>query len=221
VKTAFNREFRNKAGGYYGNNTVTANLLPMYFGLATVDSTDRVIRHIVDKIETEDHGHISTGVIGTQWLMRGLTEYGHVGVALQIAANKTYPGWGYMVEHGATTIWELWNGDSADPEMNSRNHVMLLGDLLTWCWQDLAGIKPMEAGFRTIFMHPYFPDSLSFVEASYRTPYGLVKSAWRRKDGVISWDISVPPNSRAVVAIPGEGESMVGSGQYHFNINKQ
>ncbi len=220
VKAAFNRDFWNKAAGYYGNNTVTANLLPLYFGMVPEAYKGAVVSQIVDKIENENHGHISTGVIGTQWLMRGLTEYGHAGVALQVAANESYPGWGYMVEHGATTIWELWNGDSADPAMNSRNHVMLLGDLLTWCWRDLAGIAPAEPGYRVIRMQPYFPDGLTYVQASYRTPYGLVKSGWRRKDGVLSWDISVPPNSRAIVYLPGEKRSELGAGQYHFNIKQ-
>ena len=64
--------------------------------------------------------------------MRGLTQHGAGDLAYTIATNRTYPSWGYMIDKGATTIWELWNGDTADPAMNSGNHVMLLGDLLTW-----------------------------------------------------------------------------------------
>jgi alpha-L-rhamnosidase len=84
------------------------------------------------------NGHISTGVIGTQWLMRGLTEYGRPDLAYRIASNDDYPSWGYMVKHGATTIWELWNGDTANPAMNSHNHIMLLGDLMAWFYQDIG-----------------------------------------------------------------------------------
>ena len=73
--------------------------------------------------------------------MRGLTEYGGLELAYKIVTNDTYPSWGYMIKKGATTIWELWNGDTANPAMNSRNHVMLLGDLLIWFYEDLAGIK--------------------------------------------------------------------------------
>lgn len=79
--------------------------------------------------------------MGIQHLMRGLTEYGRVDMAYKILTNETYPSWGYMIKNGATTIWELWNGDTADPAMNSANHVMLLGDLLIWYYEDLAGIK--------------------------------------------------------------------------------
>ena len=75
-----------------------------------------------------------------------------------------------MIDKGATTIWELWNGDTADPAMNSGNHVMLLGDLMTWYYENLAGIKsdPQQVGFKKIVMAPYFPDGLDWVNASYR-----------------------------------------------------
>ena len=68
--------------------------------------------------------HIDCGVIGISWLMRYLSKAGLGQVAYQIASTKTYPGWGYMAENGATTIWELWNGNTANPSMNSGNHVM-------------------------------------------------------------------------------------------------
>jgi alpha-L-rhamnosidase len=68
-------------------------------------------------------------------------------------------------------------------------------------------------------MKPAFPDSLSFVQASYQTPYGLAKSEWHRKDGFLTWDITVPPNTRAIVMLPSGKTSEVGSGDHHFDIN--
>jgi alpha-L-rhamnosidase len=109
----------------------------------------------------------------------------------------------------------LWNGNSADPAMNSQNHVMLLGDLLTWCFEDLAGIAPAEPGFKTIRMDPVFPQGLDSVNASYNCPYGLIKSAWRREGGLIAWDITIPPNTRAIL----NGKTTIGSGSYHYKIS--
>ena len=88
--------------------------------------------------------------------MRVLTDGGRADLAYTIATQKTYPSWGYMVEKGATTIWELWNGDTADPAMNSGNHVMLVGDLVIWLYENLAGIKPdpEQPGFKHIIMKP-------------------------------------------------------------------
>ena len=209
VKRAFNKKFF--VGDHYSNNTVTANLLPLYFGMVPDGKTKEVFKNITDK-----GSHISTGVIGTQWLMRGLTMYGRADLAYRIASNTDYPSWGYMVEHGATTIWELWNGDSADPAMNSQNHIMLLGDLLAWMFQDLAGIAPAAPGFKKIRMKPVFPTGLDFAEASYLTPYGRVSSSWRKKEEDVIWDVVVPANVRAEVFLPDGKVREIGSGAYHF-----
>ena len=214
VKAAFNRKFLNN--DEYGNNTVTANLLPLGFGMVPEKDRAAVTQHLMEKVAQS--GHISTGVIGTEWLMHGLTESGRPDLAWELATTKDYPGWGYMVEQGATTIWELWNGNTADPAMNSQNHVMLLGDLLTWCFHDLAGIAPASPGYKTIRMAPVFPKGLDSLHASYDTPYGTVESRWQRKDNHITWDITVPPNTRALVRLPSGEERQVGSGDYHFTI---
>jgi len=214
VKAAFNRRFLHD--GFYSNNTVTADLLPLCFGMVPEDQRKSVMSQLVHKVANS--GHIGTGVIGIQWLMRGLTEFGAADLALRLATARDYPGWGYMVEHGATTIWELWNGNTADPAMNSQNHVMLLGDLLTWCFEDLAGIAPAAPGFKTIRMQPAFPARLDSLKASYETPYGSVKSRWQRTKDKISWDITVPPNTKALVRLPDGKEQRVGPGEYHFSI---
>jgi alpha-L-rhamnosidase len=213
VKKAFNRRWYHTAEGMYANNTVTANLLPLYFGMTSDPA--RVFHHIVSRIEKDDQGHISTGVIGTQWLMRGLTKYGRPDLAWKIATNEDYPGWGYMVRQGATTIWELWNGDAANPAMNSHNHVMLLGDLITWMYEDIAGISPGAAGFRTLVMRPAVR-AAGRVAATYQTPYGMVKSSWKKEDGKFYWDIAVPGNTKATVYLPDGSVEEVGSGEYHF-----
>lgn len=125
---------------FYGNNTATANVLALAFGIAPDSLRGEIAKNLVAGIMSGNGGHIPTGVIGTSWLLTTLTDNGFADVACLLATNRTYPSWGYMVDRGATTIWELWNGDTADPAMNSGNHVMLLGDLLEWCFGRLAGI---------------------------------------------------------------------------------
>ena len=130
VKASFNQHFQNK-------ESLTANLLPLYFNMVPDSERHQVFKNIVDTIH-RNGDHLSTGVIGTQFLMRTLTENGRADLAYLIAADRDYPGWGYMINQGATTIWELWNGDKAKPNMNSQNHIMLLGDLIVWfirAWQ--------------------------------------------------------------------------------------
>src|SRR6202012_5054500 len=107
----------------------TSCVLPLAFGLVPDDMRAAIFKHLVDKIEDESHGHIGTGLIGGQYLWRVLTENGRPDLAWGITTQRSYPGLGYMVENGATAVWELWNGNTADPAMNSGNHVMLVGDL--------------------------------------------------------------------------------------------
>ena len=204
MKKAYNEKFFNPETAEYANNTVTANILSLRLGLVPDGYEAKVFENIVKKTEGDFKGHVSTGVLGIQHLMRGLTENGRVDVAYKIATNDTYPSWGYMAKNGATTIWELWNGDTADPAMNSANHVMLLGDLLIWYYEDLAGIKctPGALCYRHIDMAPVFPEGLNHVTASYQSVYGEIKSAWKRKDGKFSWDITIPGNTYATVCIP-------------------
>ena len=203
IRNGFRKTFYDPLTAQHSNGTVTANLLPLAFGMVDAKDEARVFQNIIDRI-VRDRLHISTGVIGTSWLMRELTKRGRADVAYTIATQKTYPGWGYMVENGATTIWELWNGDTANPSMNSHNHVMMLGDLLVWVFEDLAGIKthPNHPGFKWLWMKPHPTETLNFVKASYKTPNGQVKSEWLLKDRIFTWKITIPEGVRANILVP-------------------
>ena len=167
--------------------------------------------------------HISTGVLGTQEIMRGLTDYGRGDIAYTLATNRTYPSWGFMTDHGATTIWELWNGDTANPRMNSGNHIMLLGDLVIWYYQYLAGIGQTNdnRGYSHIRLQPRIPEGLTHVSATYRSPYGLIESRWRRDGNMLHWQITIPANTTADVCIPQRGGTYdtrhYGSGTYEVS----
>lgn len=209
IKTAFNAKFFNPESSSYSNNTVTANLLPLSHGMVPEGAEDAVFKNIVDKTLLDNKGHISTGVIGTQYLMRGFSNYGRPDISYQLATNRSYPSWGYMVEHDATTIWELWNGNTASPKMNSQNHVMLLGDLLVWYYENLAGIKSAAPGFKQIVMKPEIIEGLNHVNASYQSIYGLIKSNWTKTAGQFIWNISIPPNTSAIVHLPAESRKAI------------
>ncbi len=207
LKEAFNQRFLDREKGCYDNGSQTSCVLPLAFGLVPEECKARVFDHLLAKIRDESQGHIGTGLIGGQWLMQVLTRNGRPDIALQIAMQTGYPSWGYMVEKGATTIWELWNGDTADPAMNSGNHVMLVGDLVTWLHEDLAGIAPDPAapGFKHVIMRPQPLERLRFAEASHLSPYGRIASRWERNAGKFAWRVEVPVNSRATLYVPARG----------------
>ena len=205
----------------YDNGTQTSSVLPLAFGMTPEQSRKAVFDRLVEKIEKGTNGHIGTGVLGAQWLMRTLSDNGRADVAYEIANQKDYPGWGYMIEQGATTIWELWNGNTADPTMNSGNHVMLIGDLGIWFYEDLAGIRPdpERPAFKHIVIKPYPVGDLQFVKASHRSMYGEIKSYWKRDGARLQLDVTIPPNTTATVYVPAKGGPKVqevGSGSYTF-----
>lgn len=213
IRTAYNRRFYNAAEGSYANNTVTANLLSLVCGLVPAECETKVFEQIVARIAADGY-HVNTGLVGIRYLMQELTHRGRPDIAFRLATNPEYPGWGYMVEKGATTIWELWNGDTANPAMNSGNHVMLLGDLLLWYYEDLAGIAnaPGSIAYRELAMRPRPVEGLDRVDASFRSPRGTIRSAWSKHDGVFEWTVTLPANTRATLWLPTDDPASIREG---------
>ena len=234
-KTAFNNKFLDRKKGQYSNGTQTSCVLPLAFGLVPDDMKEKIFAKLVANITDVTKGHIGTGLIGGQYLNRVLSDNGRADLCYTIASQKDYPSWGYMVEQGATTIWELWNGNTADPTMNSGNHVMLIGDLVVWFYEYLGGIAPASPGFKTIVMKPVPVGDLTFVKATHNSPYGLIASEWYRDGNKFDWQIEIPANATATVYVPaaklenvkvqdatpvrfenGRAIFELGSGKYHF-----
>ncbi|MFP4501794.1 MAG: family 78 glycoside hydrolase catalytic domain [Candidatus Hydrogenedentota bacterium] len=208
MKAAFNREFLDTETATYGKGTQTGQVLPLYFGMVPEEHHGAVFDRLAEMIEANG-GHLATGLIGCQWLMRTLSDNGRPDLAYTIATKTDYPSWGYMVKQGATTIWELWNGDTADPAMNSHNHVMLTGDLCIWFYEYLAGIRPAAPGFAEIEIKPYVLGDLTEVQAHTGTTRGRVASHWTRDGDTLTLDVAIPPNTAARIGVPTLGAEAV------------
>jgi alpha-L-rhamnosidase len=156
-------------------------------------------------MHARQNDHVGVGVIGMQWIFNVMARNGQANLAWKMLNQTTYPGWGYMVKHGATTIWELWNGNTANPAMNSQDHVMFIGDMLTWLFQYVGGIQSdaREPGFQHIVMKPHFLNGLTYVNTWHRSPYGKIISDWKiQPNGSFRWHVQVPANSFATVEVP-------------------
>ena len=204
LKKGFHAKFFDAGHGYYANGSQTSCVIPLAFGLVPDEHISTVFARLVHKITDETKGHVGTGLVGAQWLNRVLTQNGRVDLVHRFVTNTTYPSWGYMAGNGATTIWELWNGDTADPGMNSGNHVMLVGDLVIWLYENLAGIAsdPAAPGFKHLVMKPTPVAGLTTVHATHRTPFGEAVSGWSQQNKVFTWDVTVPVNTTATLYIP-------------------
>lgn len=206
MQLAFNKRFFNSEKGIYDNGSQTSSVLPLAFGLVPIDERKKVVDKLVESIENKTNRHIGTGLIGAQWINRLLSDEGHIDIPYSFATHTDFPSWGYMIEKGATTIWELWNGDTADPAMNSGNHVMLVGDLNIWFFEYLAGIKADAdaPGFRHFIMCPRIVGDLTYVRAQYDSASGIINSEWRidKESGKFCWRIRIPANTSATISVP-------------------
>lgn len=211
IKARFNETLLNRDAGCYDNGTPTSSVLPLAFDMVPEEWRGPVFGNLIRKLMHDFRGHIGTGLIGCQHLMRTLSDFGRADLAWLLATNETYPSWGYMIRQGATTIWELWNGDTADPEMNSGNHVMLVGDLVVWLYEYLAGIAPdpSQPGFKHIVMKPHPVPGLDRVSASYRSVRGMIKSAWSKSGDSFTWTVMIPANTTATLWIPSANPNSV------------
>jgi alpha-L-rhamnosidase len=162
--------------------------------------------------DIERHGgHLTTGFVGVGLLCPVLTEAGYPELAHALALNDTFPSWGYSIRHGATTIWERWDGWTEEHGfqtalMNSFNHYSL-GSVAQWLYEYVAGIRldPERPGYEHVVVSPT-PGRLDHAEATFESVRGVIRSAWRRADDGFALTVEVPANVTATVVVPGDGD---------------
>lgn len=179
--------------------TQTGYVLALNMNLLPESLRPLAAQRLVERIAANG-GQLGTGFLGTPHLLEVLTDTGHADVAYSLLLNTKCPSWGYMVQHGATTMWERWNGDQMrnDPGMNSYNHYAY-GAVAEWIYRYAAGIDTTasDPGFHTILLHPNFDTRLGQLDLSYESPYGTVRSRWTATQDEVTWTITIPPNARA------------------------
>jgi alpha-L-rhamnosidase len=228
-----------KEDGQVGTGTQTSYVVALYMKLAPESLVPMLMNNLVKDIESRNW-HLSTGFLGTPFLLLTLSDHGRADVAYRLLLNETYPSWGYMLSKGATTWWERWNGDTGDPAMNSYNHYAF-GSVVAWVYRYVAGIDtiPDTPGFREIVIHPRLDTRIDHAHGEYDSVYGRIVTDWTGTPaGPFSLKVTIPSNTTAKVLLPGipnaaviedgsrvgfqrEGESYVvriGSGSYDFEI---
>lgn len=195
IRRAFRSAFV-EADGTIKSDTQTAYLLAYAFGIAT---KDEIKNHLVRKIH-EANDHLATGFLGVKFLLPVLCEIGESELCYKILTNRTYPGWGYSVVNGATTIWERWNSYTTehgfgDVRMNSFNHYSL-GSCCEWMFKYCLGISPVESdpGFRKVLVRPFvdFSGKLTSASGSYECAYGKIAVKWAVTGKTARYEITIP-----------------------------
>ncbi|MFD2288161.1 Bacterial alpha-L-rhamnosidase [Pedobacter petrophilus] len=200
IKKAFNDKYLDQQKGIYGSGIQTAMSVPLYWKIVPEESVSLVAKNLAKQVEA-DGFHLDVGLLGTKAILNALSENGYPDVAYKIAAQKTYPSWGWWMQNGATTLYENWPIDAKSDI--SMNHIMF-GEIGAWLYKSPGGIMPDESqpGFKHIKLTPHIVDGLNSFEASHTGPYGKIVSAWKKTATGVNYHIVVPPNSSATINLP-------------------
>ena len=238
IRSAFRTAYI-KDDGTVGTGTQTSYVVALYTKMAPESLQPKLTEKLVKDIESKNW-HLSTGFLGTPFLLFTLSNHGRTDVAYRLLMNETYPSWGYMLSKGATTWWERWNGDTGDPAMNSYNHYAF-GSVVAWVYRDVAGINTTLTGpgFREIVIRPRLDSAMDHAHGEYDSVYGKIVTDWNGiPSGPFSLKVTVPANTSAKVYLPAipntqitqDGQPVaaqqesgspvlrIGSGTYEFQV---
>ncbi len=205
------------ADGRLTSGTQTAYVLGLHMGLIPDELRAAAAGHLVAAIRAAGW-HLTTGFAGVGYLLPVLCATGHTDVAYRLLEQDSAPSWRYMVDHGATTIWERWDGWTEQRGfqsawMNSFNHYAL-GSVGEWLYRFVLGIdqQPGQAGFGRLLIRPHPGGSLRAASGSYRSVRGLIRSGWQRQDGTLRCTLEIPPNASACIRVPSPAAAAVRDG---------
>ena len=210
VAQAFDAKYFDETGKVLdATETQTSYLLALAFDLLPENKRKNAQANLLRKLNDADN-HLRTGFLGTPLLSQVLDDMGEIDLMYKLLFNETYPSWFYSINQGATTIWERWNSYSKtegyNPKsMNSLNHYAY-GAIGEWMYERVAGIAPLEAGYKSIKIAPQPRAPLTTASATYYTPYGKVASSWTLEGNLFTLNTTIPPNTTATVIVPGNIE---------------
>ncbi len=207
IKQAFNRTFLEEEE-YAASRTSlvdkipsqTSNTLPLALDIVPKEKKAKVLERLLHNIVSDQDLHLDTGILGTRYILDVLTENGYEEIAYKLATQRTYPGWGYMIEEGASTLWERWEKISGGG-MNSHNHIML-GSVDAWFYRTIAGVRCLEPGWKKIAIKPPLFEGLNFAAARLKTIRGEIRLSWQRLENSFELIAQVPVGSEAEVFLP-------------------
>jgi hypothetical protein len=208
VKDAFNTAFFNKATNQYGTGSQTANAMAVYMGLTEPENRQAVIDNIVGDLHKRNNS-LTAGDIGYRYLLRVLDNAGRSDVIFDMNSRSDVPGYGYQLARGATSLTESWQGN----RISSNNHFML-GHLMEWFYSGLGGIRDTvgDVAFHHIEIRPEVVGDVTYVNASYRSPYGIIGVNWKKANKVFNIKVTIPANSTATIYLPGQANSNITEG---------
>jgi alpha-L-rhamnosidase len=197
ARAAVHAAFFDKAAGNYGIDEQAYYVMPLLAGVTPEAERPALLQKLEQNILEKNKGHLDAGMLGTYFMMEHLRAIGRNDLVFTMFNQTTYPGWGYMLEQGASTLWEQWNG------FWSHIHSCFTSPD-NWFYQGLAGIQtdPDVPGFKNTIIKPAIVGDVTWVKSHHDSPYGRIVSNWKREGEKVTMEVTIPPNSTATVFVP-------------------
>jgi alpha-L-rhamnosidase len=205
IKRAIVRKYLVPNTGRFDNATQGAQIMALWYGLSPEEENS--LQVLMKEFERHNF-HVSSGIFGVKMMFDVLRERDKNDIAYRVATQKSYPGWGHMVESGATSLWEQWKY----PERYaSQNHPMF-GSISEWFFRSLGGINPAATAFKRIRIKPQPAGDLTSVKCSYNSVRGKIVSEWHKEGDRFFLNVTVPVNTTAEVWILADDADSVQEG---------
>ena len=198
--------------GRFDNGTQSAQLFALWYNLSP--EKEKSIKVLMDEFERHNW-HVSSGIFGIMMMFDVLRLNNQQEVAYSVANQKDFPGWGFMLSKGATTLWESWEYPENAP---SQNHPMF-GSIDEWFYRSLLGINPAAPGFTKIIIKPQPAGDLTWAKGSYQSVNGKIGSDWKVENERLLLKVSIPANTHAEVWILSKGLNEITEGGKTINSN--
>ena len=209
IKESFIKEFVKPGTGEVANATQAAQAFALFYDLIPESEKEAVFAVFLKAIGKWD-GHIASGIFGVPAILEVLRQNNRNDIAYEMVTKKDFPGWGHMLESGATTLWETWKYSD---NVYSQNHPMF-GSVGEWFYQSLAGINPMAPGFSKIRIKPQPAGDLTWVNCTYRSVNGPIVSNWKKEGNTFELRVTIPVNATASICLPSStGSEITESGR--------
>ena len=214
LKQAIHTNYYHSEKNSYSTETQIDLIIPMLAGVTPKEEIPAVENTLYQVTADRFKGHLSTGLVGIPIITKWAIKNKKADFMYNMLKKRDYPSYLYMLDNGATTMWEHWNGE--------RSHIHnCYNGIGSWFYQALAGIRPDEQapGYKHFFIEPQFIEPLTWVEASQNIPFGQVKVRWEKKENMLTFQISVPNGSSATLVLPNETiEIKAGTHQLSRNL---
>ncbi len=208
IKKVINETWLDRETGHYASRSQTSEILPLALGIVPQEQKKALIENIAKTITEVDGGKLRVGHTGLPGFIESLVDNGLGEIMYNVVNQTEYPGWGYMVSQGATTVWESWGRKTI--RYGGEDSMTMLAGIGRFFYNDIAGIgepdfygsRRFVPGYGHIVIKPHVLGDLKYASASIKTVRGIVSSSWKRTEDSLTLEVAIPVNSTAKVNVP-------------------